>query len=126
MPTSPRELIAAMDKHPDFKLGVLKLLIEEAQIANVWEWGVPEEGRLEPKYRRMTVWGNPLAVVWYSDKQERWNWRIFDPWRDHPKRGHALVMAVGTETNALRCRKAVDDWLRAHDWTVPGTHMVTE
>ncbi|MDB4278082.1 hypothetical protein N9917_00470 [Deltaproteobacteria bacterium] len=124
MPT-PRELVDAMDKHPDFKLGVLKLLIAEAQIANVWEWGVPEKGKLECSYRRLTVWGNPLAIVYFVHRSEEWCWRIFDPWREG-RRERAAVMAVGKAENALRCRKAADQWLRRHDWTVPGTHMVTE
>jgi hypothetical protein len=122
---TPRELVNAMDKHPDFKLGVLKLLIEEAQICDVWEWGVPEEGKLECKYRRLTVWGNPLAIVYFVTRTEEWCWRIFDPWRDG-RRGRPAIMAVGKSHSAVSCRKEADTWLRQHDWTVTGTHMVTE
>lgn len=135
MPTSPVKLVEAMEKHPDFKYGVLKLLLEDCRVADVWEWGVPDhpEAGEPPKYRRMTVWKAPLAVVWcsipaaewherFGGKGEEWTWLIFDPF--HPK--ERAWQAKGTAPSAVVARERVDDWLRKHEWVVPGTHLMTE
>ena len=135
MPTSPRKLMEAIDKHPDFKLGLLKLLLEDARIADVWEWGVPgefEDGS-QPKFRRMTALGQPLVVVWcsipaaewherFGGKGQEWTWLVFDPF--HPK--EVAWLAQATAPSAVVARERADNWLRGHDWTVPGTHLMTE
>jgi hypothetical protein len=135
MPTTPRELLAALDKHPDFKLGLLKLLLEDAKIADVWEWGVPDNPKDggQPNFRRLTSRGTPLAVVWckippeeyysrFGRNGSEWTWVIYD----HSRLTPLTSMARGTATSHIQARKAVDDWLRADDWTVPGTHLLTE